>query len=134
MRPPDQNVLETLPPWEAGRFLVNAWSPDGTHLLGQVRAVGEVGHGIVMYSFKTRQYEQLLDWGEWPVWLPDSRHILLVANRHEFWVLDSRTKQVRKAYENRRDVIGPPRLTRDGRTVFFSRRVTEADIWLLSQR
>jgi hypothetical protein len=31
-----------------------------------------------------------------------------------------------------RDVIGPPRLSRDGRRMFFSRRVTEADIWLLT--
>jgi hypothetical protein len=29
-------------------------------------------------------------------------------------------------------VIGPPRLTRDGRTIYFSRRVTESDIWLVN--
>jgi Tol biopolymer transport system component len=66
------------------------------------------------------------------VWFPDSRHILFVANRHEFWVLDSRTHNVHRVYENTRDVIGPPRMTRDGRWVFFSRRFTDADIWVVS--
>jgi hypothetical protein len=27
-------------------------------------------------------------------------------------------------------VLGPPRLTRDGRHAFFSRRQTESDIWI----
>jgi hypothetical protein len=31
-----------------------------------------------------------------------------------------------------RDVIGPPRMSADGTQVVFSRRVTEADIWLLT--
>jgi hypothetical protein len=29
-----------------------------------------------------------------------------------------------------RDTVGPPRLTRDGRDAYFSRRITEADIWI----
>ena len=31
-----------------------------------------------------------------------------------------------------RDIVGPPRLTRDGKTAYFSRRVTESDVWLLT--
>jgi hypothetical protein len=31
-----------------------------------------------------------------------------------------------------RDVLGPPRLTRDGREAYFSRRVTESDVWLVT--
>jgi hypothetical protein len=30
-----------------------------------------------------------------------------------------------------RDTLGPPRLTRDGTAAFFSRRITEADVWLI---
>jgi hypothetical protein len=37
-----------------------------------------------------------------------------------------------KIYSGGRDVLGPARLTRDGRTVFFTRRTTESDIWLLT--
>jgi hypothetical protein len=36
-------------------------------------------------------------------------------------------------YSTTRDVIGPPRLTRDGRSIYFTRRVTEADVWLVSR-
>ena len=35
-------------------------------------------------------------------------------------------------FSARRDTLGPPRLTRDGRTAHFSRRVTEADVWLVN--
>jgi hypothetical protein len=31
-----------------------------------------------------------------------------------------------------RDIIGPPRLSRDGRTIYFTRRVTEADLWMVA--
>ncbi len=47
-------------------------------------------------------------------------------------MVDTRTKQTRKIYTSTRDVLGPPRLTRDGSVAYFSRRVTEADIYLAS--
>jgi hypothetical protein len=31
-----------------------------------------------------------------------------------------------------RDVIGPLQIGRDGQSAYFSRRVTEADIWLVT--
>ena len=84
------------------------------------------------YSLESHQYERLTDFGEWPIWLPDSRRVLFVANGKNFFVVDSDSKQVRKIFSVTGDVIGPPRLTRDGRTAYFSRRVTESDIWLLT--
>ena len=39
--------------------------------------------------------------------------------------------QVRKVLSVAADVIGPPRLARDG-TVYYSRRVTEADVWMMT--
>jgi serine/threonine-protein kinase len=123
---------EVLPRSGFGSFLVNSWSPDGERLVGQVGAVGAMGSGIMTYSFKTRTFAKLIDFGEWPVWLPDNRRILFVANRNAFYVLDSRTRDVRKIFTVERDVIGPPRLTRDGRSAYFIRRVNEADIWLLT--
>jgi serine/threonine-protein kinase len=128
----DEQHIVSVAKSSLGKFLPNSWSADGKHLVGQYNALGSGGKGIVMYSFPTNTFEQLADFGEWPVWLPDSRHVLFVANRNAFYVVDSRTKEVRKVFAVERDVIGPPRLTRDGRTAYFSRRVTEADIWLLS--
>ncbi|MBS1853876.1 MAG: PD40 domain-containing protein [Acidobacteria bacterium] len=124
-----EQTAETLPPPEPAqaRYIVNSWSADGRYLVGQQT---DALPGIVRYSFATRGYDHLADFGEWPVWLPDSRRVLFVANGNGFFIVDSGSHQVRRVYSVRRDVLGPPRLTRDGRTAFYSRRVTEADIWL----
>jgi hypothetical protein len=53
-----------------------------------------------------------------------------VSGGKDFHVVDRESRQVRKIYSSTRDVLGPPRLTRDGRTAYFSRRVTESDVWL----
>jgi Tol biopolymer transport system component len=129
--PWDQQVPQTLPPPDdsLARFSVNSWSPDGERLAGQL---GFSDTGIVTYTFSSGTYERLTDFGEWPVWLPDSRHVLFVSGGKEFFILDVRSKEVRKVFSVTRDVIGPPRLSLDGREVYFSRRVTEADIWLLT--
>ncbi len=125
---------EIIPRSTFGDFLVNSWSQNGELLAGQVGNVGGMATGILVYSFKTKRYEKISDVGEWPVWLPDNRQILFVANRNAFYIVDTRTKQVRKIFAVERDVIGPPRLTRDGRSAYFIRRVNEADIWLLTLR
>ncbi len=113
-------------------FIPISWSPDGDRLAGQFGFSDRGGSGIVVYSFASRAYERLTDFGEWPTWFDDSRRILFVNKGREFWVLDTRTKQARKIYSTTRDVLGPPRMTRDGRNIFFSRRVTEGDICLLT--
>ena len=124
--------LEELPPVDAppGRFLINSWSPDGERLAGPIDMPSR---GIAVYSMRSRTYEQLTDFGEWPVWLPDSRRLLFVADGKAFYLLDSRTKKTRKVFSVSADVIGPPRLARDG-TAYYSRRVTEADVWLVTLR
>ena len=110
-------------------FAANSWSPDGERLAGQPSFSDA---GIIVHTFRTGAYERLTDFGEWPVWLPDSKHLLFVSGGNEFFVVDVETKEVRKVFSVDRDVIGPPRLSRDGREMYFSRRVTEADIWILT--
>ena len=126
-----EQKVEELPPFNPppARFRVNSWSPDGERLVGHADA-GSIG--IATYSLRPRTYERLTDFGVWPVWLPDSRRVLFVANGNAFFIVDARTKQVQKVFSVARDVLGPPRLTRDGTTAYFSRRVTESDIWLLT--
>jgi len=113
-------------------FIPNAWSPDGAKLAGQIGFSDRGGIGIVVYTFASRSYERLTDFGEWPAWFGDSRRLFFVSKGKEFWVLDTRTKQTRKVYSTAWDVLGPPRVTRDGRSVFYSRRVSEGDIYLLT--
>jgi Tol biopolymer transport system component len=114
------------------RFIPISWSPDGTRLAGQFGFSDRGGGGVVLYAFASRTYERLTDFGEWPAWLADGRRILFVSRGREFWVVDTRTKQAKKIYSTTRDVLGPPRVTRNARDVFFSRRVTESDIYLLA--
>jgi Tol biopolymer transport system component len=130
-RPWKQQSPDVLPQMDppSDHFLVNAWSPDGESLVGQVDSAKG---GVITYSLRSHKYERLTDFGEWPVWLPDSRRVLFVANGKAFYIVDARSKQVRKIFSVTRDIIGPPQLTRDGKTAYFSRRVTESDIWLLT--
>ena len=115
-------------------FMANSWSPDGQRLCGTI-GFGATSRGILTYEIRTHRYERLTDRGEWPIWLPDNRHILFVSGGKAFYVVDRATRQVRQVFAvTRREVIGPPQRTRDGRRVYFIRRVTEADISLMTVR
>jgi Tol biopolymer transport system component len=123
---------EILPPSTVGPFVMNSWSGDGKHIAGHLLAADGSAKGIAIYSLESKTYDKVADFGEWPVWLPDSRRVLFVSGGKAFYVADIRTKKPRKIYSATRDVIGPPRLTRDGRVAYFGRRVTEADIWMVT--
>jgi Tol biopolymer transport system component len=128
-----EQTAEQLPkvPDSAYTFAPNSWSLDGEKLVGFTGPTSP-SLGVVIYRFNTRTYERLTDFGEWPVWLPDSQRVLMSDGGRHFWVLDTRTKQTREIYSAGRDVLGPPRITRDGRAAYYSRRVTEADVHLMS--
>ncbi len=112
-------------------FAPHSWSRDGQRLAGQVTALDR---GVIVFTFATGTYERLSSFGQWPVWLPDSRRLLFVSGGKAFYVVDRETRKVRRIFSVTRDVIGPPALARDGRTLYFSRRVTQADIWLATLR
>jgi Tol biopolymer transport system component len=120
-------VTLPVPDSSLAGFRPDSWSPDGQWLVGDIRYLDD---GIVLYSRQSQTYERLTDFGQWPVWLPDSRRALFVSGRSGFYVVDRESKAVRQIYTVTRDVVGPPRLTRDGTTMYYSRRVTESDIWL----
>lgn len=107
---------------------MNDWSPDGTRLAGMTDGWSDGGVGY--YEVATGRYVRLTDFGQWPVWMPDSRRILFVSGGHAFHLLDAETGEGHLLYSTRRDVLGPPRLTADGREMVYSRRHTEGDIWL----
>ena len=113
------------------QFAPNSWSPDGRTLIGE----NGLGTSVIStYSLRDRTFRKVADFGQWPVWLPNSRHALFVSRGREFHVVDTVTRATRKVFSVNRDTLGPPRVTKDGRSAFFSRRVTEADIWLLDLR
>jgi len=88
--------------------------------------------GIATYSLRNRGYDELTDFGEFPVWLPDSRRLLFVSRGREIILIDRLTKARRTILVDPRSVLGPPQMTRDGRTLYFTRRVTESDIWTVT--
>ncbi len=109
-------------------FTPHTWSPDGEYLAGDIRYQDT---GVVVYTFRTRTHERLTEFGQWPVWLPDGRHILFVSEGKKFFVVDRESKEVREIYSATWDVLGLPRLTPDGRQIYYSRRISEADLWLV---
>ena len=129
----DSLVRLPQPGYPEGRFLVTDWSPNGRYLSG-MQGFLDLGGGVVVYDFETGTYDVLTEFGQWPVWLPDNRHLLFVTQGTEFHVVDRVTRETRLVYSAPRDVLGPPTLTDDGREVFFSRRHSEADIWLVRLR
>jgi hypothetical protein len=112
-----------------GAFRANDWSHDGGWLVGGVTFGDD---GIRVANVADGSIHTLTDFGQWPVWLPDSRTILFVTGGNAFLTVDRITREVQRVYSTEWDVIGPPRLTRDGQTAFFSRRVIEADIWMVT--
>jgi len=134
-QPWNAQTPETLPPLPGERgqqyvFIVNSWSSDGLTLAGQT-SLGSTG--VVTYSLRDRSYNELTSFGEFPVWLPDNRRLLFAADGGKSYrVVDTVTKQVRTVFTSPRAVFGPPRLSRDGRTAYFSRRLTESDIWIMT--
>jgi hypothetical protein len=116
---------------------VTSWSPDFQRLACQT-GFNEGGSspnlGVVTFSFKSGRFERLTDYGEWPIWLPDSLRLLFVSKGREFSIIDGQSGQARKIFSVERDVLGPPRMPRDGRSIYFTRRVTEADIWMVELR
>jgi Tol biopolymer transport system component len=131
--PGDSQHPQTLAPLPQAfpGFAVNSWSVDGEKIAGQN---GYASLGISIYAVRQRTYQRLTEFGEWPVWFPDSRRVLFVSRGREFHVLDTATKATKKIFSVARDTLGPPRLTRAGREAFFSRRITEADVWLATLR
>ncbi len=120
--------LPPAPPPDS-RFVPNSWSLDGRWIAGQ-NWYSRVGFSV--YDLETQTYDRLTEFGEWPVWLPDSRRVLFVSKGREFHVVDRSTRATTRIFSVLRDTLGPPRLTRDGREAYFSRRVTESDVWTVT--
>jgi Tol biopolymer transport system component len=129
-RAASEQALEEFPPAPPPHpdFVPNSWSPDGTRLVGQN---GYSTLGISVYTLATKRFERIVEFGEWPVWLPDGRRVLIVSRGREFHIVDTVAKSSKRILSVLRDTLGPPRLTKDGRAAYFSRRVTESDVWLV---
>jgi Tol biopolymer transport system component len=117
--------IEPLPPAPDGLHpAMTAWSPDGTMLAGELRDVP----GIAVYSFPTRKYRRLTRSGAHPIWLPGGREILY-GDGGRLRIVSVATAAVREV--NTTLPIATMSLSADGRTLVFSDRRTESDVWMM---
>lgn len=121
---PSISDLIDLYPW--------SWSPDGRKLAGfRVGAGGP--EGISVYSLESQQVEKPTNFGYRPVWLSDSRRMLVQDLRAKLYLLDSRSKKVREVMSVAPHELGNGvTVSRDDRLIYFSLITTEADIWLMT--
>jgi Tol biopolymer transport system component len=112
------------------RFIPWSWSSDGQKLAGWEARIGE-RFGIVLYSFESQRYEKLTDFGTRPTWLSDGRRLLFYF-KDKIFLVDSKSKKVREVLATTSNDIAGLALLRDDRYIYFSLKIAEADIWLMS--
>ncbi len=106
-----------------------SWSPNGKKLAGYILSDGSGDSGISLYSFDTRRYEKISDFGTRPVWLSDNRR-LIFYRKDKIYALDNQTKtstEILSVAPNRLQNVA---ISKDNRTIFYTKQKTEADIWL----
>lgn len=134
-KPWSEQNPQTLPPLGEGSryFNPSSWSSDGRYLAGFGQGADGSFAGIVTYSFDSRKFQQLTEFGHVTRWLSDSRR-LLFNHQGKLYLVDSRTKKVHEVLSVSPNEINPWHFgfTRDDRLIVVSLAVTEADIWLMS--
>jgi Tol biopolymer transport system component len=122
-QPWSQQTPQTLPTagFPAG-LLMWSWSADGRKLAGH-------SDGIYSYSFDTRRYERLTEFGEYSIWLNDN-HRLLFFWDDKLYLLDSRTKKAQELLTVAPNHFQSVNISHDNRIIYFSLKTTQADIWL----
>jgi len=141
-------VFEPRKPWsvqtpqvfstvmEAGvTFSPQSWSPDGKQLLGSGGPEGQ--DAIFAYTFASKRFTRLSDVGTPWTWLNDGRRLLYTAHRKLF-VLDSASKVSRELLSVAPDDFDTKTggssvaLSRDNRTIYFTRATQQGDIWVMT--
>jgi len=139
-------VFETGTPWGAQQpqavprladatqtFEIWSWSPDGRRLAGQKHLTDLSHAGIGIHTLGTQQIQWVTDFGEWPVWLADGRR-LLFSHRGALWLVDSATGARKELLSLPQNSLGSVGLSADNRTIYFTLRSAEADVWMLTRR
>jgi eukaryotic-like serine/threonine-protein kinase len=139
-------VFNTRKPWADQRprplptipdpsqtFEIWSWSPDGRQLAGQ-KHLSDLSHaGIAIHELGSSEIRWLTDFGEWPVWLGDSRR-LLFSHRGTLHLIDSVSRARQEVLSLPQNNLGSVGLSPDNRTIYFTVRAAEADVWLMTMK
>ncbi len=109
-------------------FWVSSWSPDGNKLAG-LWLNNERQSFLYIYDFTSKSYENLGINGSRPIWMSDGRHLLYQQDGNQ-WLADTQTRKAQQILAAAPDTIDAACPTRDNRTLFYTQKKTEADIWL----
>ena len=110
-----------------------SWSPDGRTLAGQ-KHLADLSHaGIAVHELGTGGLDWITDFGEWPIWLKDSRR-LLFSYLGKLFLVDSATRKYHEVLSVPQPTLGSVGLSADERTIYYTRVTSEADIWMLTIR
>jgi eukaryotic-like serine/threonine-protein kinase len=112
-------------------FRVWDWSPDGKYLLGNRVTVNDSDQGIYTYSLETKEYEQITESGDRPLWLNDNRRFLFRSDG-KIYIVDRYLKKPNELYSFSPNNISNPSITRDNRSIYIGIALNEADVWLHS--
>ncbi|HEX6717049.1 MAG TPA: protein kinase [Pyrinomonadaceae bacterium] len=138
-------IVDPDKPWDQQKFVYLSalsdaslsfegwsWSSDGKKLAGIKHLPNGVHSGIGIYDLETKTYDWLTDFGDWPIWLNDNRHLLFVS-QGTIYVFDTQSRKYQKVFVvTDQDVdIGSPAIAHDNRTLYFTYVAAEADIWLM---
>jgi dipeptidyl aminopeptidase/acylaminoacyl peptidase len=133
--PWDQQTRVALPaiPDPALSFEVWSWSPDGRWLAGQ-KHLRDLSHaGIAIHEVGTDRLDWLTDFGEWPVWLRDSRR-LLFSHQGKLFLLDRVTGRSREILSTPQQSLGSVGLSHDERMLYYTIAQAESDLWLITRK
>ena len=77
-------------------------------------------------------YDWLTDFGDWPIWLKDNRHLLFVSQGSIF-LYDTHSRSYKRVLVvTDQDVdIGSPALSRNNDILYYTYVAVDADIWVM---
>jgi Tol biopolymer transport system component len=118
------------PPDQSDLFRAFSWSPDGRKLGGWINS--PVEHtGILTYTFETKRFERITNFGSRPVWLHDSRR-LLFRDGGKLFLVNSETKKVQQIALPSTLPVVEYGLNKDSRLLYYTLDSIEADVWVLN--
>jgi dipeptidyl aminopeptidase/acylaminoacyl peptidase len=131
--PWDRQKPRQLPllPDPAQTFEIWGWSPDGLWLAGQ-KHLADLSHGgVAIHKIGSTEIQWLTDFGEWPVWMNDSRR-LLFSRQGQLFLVDSVTRKYHQVLSLPQQTLGSVALSPDQRFIYYTVAAAEADVWLLT--
>jgi hypothetical protein len=130
---PHKNWSEQTPQPVANNMVGSqpVWSPDGLQLLCLGRLVANVSEGILRYDTRTKNVSKILDFGFGVKWLTDSERIL-VSTLDSIQLFNLRTKKQHELMKVQLDSFATFDVSADDRTIYYSQRLSEADVWLIT--